>query len=615
MSRLVELGQFVDSGKLFKADLDIILRSNALVQANSGGGKSWLLRRMIEQSFRRVPQIILDPEGEFSTLREKFDFVLVGKGGDTPADMRSAALLAHRLLELGASAIIDLFEMSKSLRPLWCATFVQALVDAPKKLWRELLLYVDEAHELAPEPGHGVTESRDEKLCRHALTDFAAKGRKRGYGVVAATQRLGKLSKDFAAELKNALVGQTWIDIDRERAAGTLGIAKASKQEFFQNVKNLEPGNFFGLGRAFMLEPTLVRIGEVETEHPTPGRRQSAPPPPTAKIVHLLPQLADLPKEAEQKVLTEKELRQRIVELEREVAKKPQPAPVVERVGKTKRIEVPVFREADLKRIDHFVDKLVKSEGSFKELIEHAVDRVAQAQQTVVTSVDTLVTLGKRAMGAMQDGSSNAQVVPIRGNNVGRRDADARFVDPGRGPRQARVVDKDNAVITHSRFKTPDADGAIDFGPLTSYERDLLAVVARRGQATDAEIAVLSRYSRGSSAFGKNLGKLVARGLITGDTRNGRTITEEGRAEAGDVGEVPTGKALLEHWCERLTSYETQFLRTIYDAQTITRDGLSEQTGKSLTSSAFGKTIGALARLKLIIVDSSGDLRISTDLR
>lgn len=217
MSRLVELGQFVDSGKLFKADLDIILRSNALVQANSGGGKSWLLRRMIEQSFRRVPQIILDPEGEFSTLREKFDFVLVGKGGDTPADMRSAALLAHRLLELGASAIIDLFEMSKSLRPLWCATFVQALVDAPKKLWRELLLYVDEAHELAPEPGHGVTESRDEKLCRHALTDFAAKGRKRGYGVVAATQRLGKLSKDFAAELKNALVGQTWIDIDRER--------------------------------------------------------------------------------------------------------------------------------------------------------------------------------------------------------------------------------------------------------------------------------------------------------------------------------------------------------------------------------------------------------------
>ena len=104
MSRVIDMGRRVGDGIRFDADLDVILRSNLLVQANSGGGKSWLLRRLIEQSFGKVPQIIIDPEGEFSTLRERFDLILVGKDGDTPADVRSASLLAHRLLVIPATA-------------------------------------------------------------------------------------------------------------------------------------------------------------------------------------------------------------------------------------------------------------------------------------------------------------------------------------------------------------------------------------------------------------------------------------------------------------------------------------------------------------------------------
>jgi len=216
--RLVELGTVAATGERFTADLDLLLSSNLLVQANSGGGKSWLLRRAIEQVFGRVPQLIIDPEGEFSTLRGKFDVVLVGKEGDTPADVRSAQLLAHKLLELGVSAVVDLFEVSPLVRPLWVSTFLQALVDAPKRLWRELLVYVDEAHVLAPEPGHGALDSEAHRRCRGSLIELASRGRKRGYGLVAATQRLGKLSKDFAAELKNVLVGQTFMGGDLEIA-------------------------------------------------------------------------------------------------------------------------------------------------------------------------------------------------------------------------------------------------------------------------------------------------------------------------------------------------------------------------------------------------------------
>src|SRR6266849_8842621 len=91
-------------------DLSTLIDTRLLVQANSGGGKSWLLRRLLEQSHGKVQQIAIDMEGEFSTLREKYDYILAGKEGDTPADPKSAGLLARKLLELQASAIIDLYE-------------------------------------------------------------------------------------------------------------------------------------------------------------------------------------------------------------------------------------------------------------------------------------------------------------------------------------------------------------------------------------------------------------------------------------------------------------------------------------------------------------------------
>src|SRR5918911_4107554 len=105
-------------------DLPTLIDTRLLVQANSGGGKSWLLRRILEQSHGKVQQIVIDLEGEFATLREKYDYVLAGKGGDTPAEPRSAHLLARRLLELNVSAIIDLYELNHFDRKRYVKLFL-----------------------------------------------------------------------------------------------------------------------------------------------------------------------------------------------------------------------------------------------------------------------------------------------------------------------------------------------------------------------------------------------------------------------------------------------------------------------------------------------------------
>lgn len=85
-----------------------------LVQANSGAGKSWAIRRLLEQTHGHCQQIILDVEGEFYTLRERYDYILARAGKedrDCPAEPRSAHLLARRVLELGVSAIVDIYEL------------------------------------------------------------------------------------------------------------------------------------------------------------------------------------------------------------------------------------------------------------------------------------------------------------------------------------------------------------------------------------------------------------------------------------------------------------------------------------------------------------------------
>src|ERR1035437_2980962 len=87
-----------------KVDLPKLIESRLVIQANSGGGKSWATRRLIEESFGHVQVIVIDPEGEFGNMRGEYDFVYAGKGGDAPVESRSAALLAIRLLELKASA-------------------------------------------------------------------------------------------------------------------------------------------------------------------------------------------------------------------------------------------------------------------------------------------------------------------------------------------------------------------------------------------------------------------------------------------------------------------------------------------------------------------------------
>lgn len=277
-------------GEGFPLDLQRLIGTRMLIQANSGGGKSWAIRRLLEATHGQVQQIVLDIEGDFPSLRSRYDYVLAGKGGDIPADPRAATLLAHKLLELQASSILDLEELKHHERIRFVRLFLEAMIAAPKSLWHPVLVVLDEAHLFAPEQGQAESFG--------AVVDLATRGRKRGFCCVLATQRISKLSKDAAAECNNKLIGRTGLDIDVKRAADELGLRGNTAA-----LRDLEPGQFYGFGPAFPAAKgaTLFRVGAVKTTHPTAGESGKwAAPAPSAKVKAALAKLVDLPKEAEQ---------------------------------------------------------------------------------------------------------------------------------------------------------------------------------------------------------------------------------------------------------------------------------------------------------------------------
>lgn len=277
-------------------DLAKLIESRMLIQANSGGGKSHTTRRIIEQvmALSKHPQVIvLDPEGEYSNLRSEFDFVYIGKEGDAPAEPRSAALLAKRLLELKASAIIDLYELSPQDRKHFVRLFCEAMVNAPKELWHDALVIIDEAHVFAPE--NGESESTG------PVIDLATRGRKRGYCVILATQRLSKLHKDAAAECNNKLVGRTTLDIDRKRASEELGF---STKGDVRSLRDLDPGEFYVFGPAISRDVERIVVGPLSVQPPKRGVSRAKPPAPSVKVKAILAQLKDLPQEAQKEVDT-----------------------------------------------------------------------------------------------------------------------------------------------------------------------------------------------------------------------------------------------------------------------------------------------------------------------
>lgn len=530
-------------------DISKLISGKLLLQANTGGGKSYATRRILEQSFGIIPHIILDTEGEFATLREKYDYILIGKGYDIAADPKTAAKMALRLWEERVSAIIDLYELSPWDRQVFVKNFTDAMVNAPKNLWKPVLLVIDEAHEYAPE-----TDKSDSGRALHLL---ASKGRKRQIGVIFATQRISALSKNVVAACKNKLIGQASLDTDMKRSAGELGF---TTKEQFVSIRNLEPGEFYAFGPAISKEVIKVKIGKVFTSHGDDSSTIGTVAPASAKVKAALAKLADLPQEIEEEANTIKSLQNKIKELKAEnvrIAREPD-LDLLERAKTEARQEAGLAWEKVLKNWKKYFQsaKIVLPETAPLDIPE------GWMTPSNLMDVKTIIKVPRPVFEKLRD----------------------RFSDGFKG----------------TQYIDADSSGVIGKGEIA-----VLKEIATHNSLTRDHITLLTGYKR--STRDAYIKRLMSRGLV-GQEGNYIYATEDGFNYLG-----PTFQAipksfddLVLHYQNTLPEGERKIFEYLipYQETYVSRDDISESTGyKRSTRDAY---IKRLATRKIVEVSSVG---------
>lgn len=563
------LGAFVGGGRAL-IDLPRLLETRMLLTANSGQGKSRALRCLLEQTAGLVQQIVIDPEGEFASLREKHDLIIcAAQGGDVAAHPRTAALLARKLRETQVSAVLDLSELRAHERHSFVRLFLEALVESPRSLWNPCIVAMDECQLFAPERGQAESEATA------AVIDATTRGRKRGLCLVAATLRISMLHKAVAAELKNRLIGGTVQDLDVKRLAFDLGM---TPKDALAVLRCLEPGHFLAYGPAFGLkEPRELITGEVRTTHPEVGKRgPTAPPKPTAAILAMLPKLADLPKEAETEART-------IEELKRELA--------------TARREATVAKNAKPRELAVDTDALARAE---RRGYERGVGAVATVSKDAKRARDALL----RELQAAICSSIRQQFEQAFGKEFSVA-ADALLAAKTISP-------KPSADPAWRRTPAVAANGrTAPAGNLGKCERAILAVLSQFPEGcTMGKLTLLAGY-RESGGFRNSLSALRTQGYIEGGNTGTMRITTEGEAQ-GPFPQLPQGDELLRYWLEHPSfgKCERAILGALSDGSAMTMAELTGATGYE-ESGGFRNALSALRTAGVLVGRNTETMRLS----
>lgn len=537
-------------------DLARLIDSRLLIQGTSGSGKSHVARLILERAHPHVQCIVIDPEGEYPTLRERFPFLLFGPGGEVRnLSPRSAPVVARTALEVGKSVVVDLSEMKGRDHVDFVTAFAAGLLDAPKEFRHPTLVVLEEAQLFAPEGG-----DKDAAL---AISDLSRRGRKKGLCLVVVTQRISDVKKSVVAQCGNRLIGLTTLDTDVNRAASELGL------EDKQRLRVLERGEFLAYGPAFPFRDVrLLAFGDTETHAPrlTQGGGSKPPPPTPEKLRSVLALLDQIPKEAAKEVADLAEAKARIRDLEREVRAKPVP---VEQVTKVERVEVP--RSVLSKRDAKALRRLAEAGAGLRGRLDALGTGVVGLREAVAAHEAAVKTLAGRVeppaapLAPPTPSAARATLLrPVRPAPVGSP-------RPQRAPAGAPA---DGLTATQQRIL------------------DVVAMLAVRGiPATRESVARWQRLHPTGSRYSTDLAR-----LREGEYLSGFTLLPAGEAAARAL---PTG--LDEAFSALEEGTKRTVLRAIVEAgRPVSRDELAAALGIHPTGSRYSTDLAWLRTMGLI---------------
>lgn len=564
-------------GKPFGLPIEAVTETFAIL-AKKGYGKSYTSDVLIEELLKANQQVVvIDPTGAHWGLQSSADgknvgFPIVVFGGDhanVPLEDSAGEVIARAIIEKRFSAIVDLSHFRKGVGNRFVGIFLETLY----RLNREPLhLIVDEADAFAPQRLMG----EEARTCG-AMEDIVRRGRIRGIGCTLITQRPQTINKNVLTQVDTLICGnlshpkdigaiEEWIDVHadpKEAKAmveslpvlpkGTLWFWSPSWGGFFDKIKVRER-------RTFNSGAT-----------PKPGEKVRAPQ-----------KLAPVDIEALGKTIAEtverkkaddpKALRQKIAQLEKDLAKKLATSPAAKPMVETKRVEVPVLKDGQLKRAESILERMVALRDSLTAPITELSAACAKVNAPATKVVQP----------SFPKQSVNQTVV--------------------RTPRPAPQ-------------KLHTGERAAEIGTGGLY-RILVALAQEGAPLTYSTAAARAGVSVKGGSFRTWLSTGRTNGWISEPQRGSLAITEAGLEGLGDFDPLPTGEALHSFWKNKVGGTPARMLDALIQAypDVMTYGEIAEALQVSESGGSFRTWISTLATLQLIEKPGTGQLRASDNL-
>jgi hypothetical protein len=586
-------------GGTFTFPVGFLVQKSAIL-ARSGAGKTNASVVIVEELLLHGQQVvILDPPGAWWGLRSSADgeregfpiLIFGGEHGDLTLTADDGEHIATLLAQTRFSAIIDLSELTGGEMTKFVEAFARRLyeIKGPSAMRSPMLLVTEEADEVAPQ-----NSQPDQRRMLGAMERIAKRGRMRGIGFLAVTQRSASLNKNVLSQIEVLIAMQTTDprDIDAIDAWLRRQPDQNARQRLLAEIASLQVGEAFVWSPAWLAVFEKIRFRKRTTYDssatPDPLIEVTAGPKKIATVEDMLHQMKPMLDSVER-------IRQRAQD---------QDAEIVELRAEVMRL----FN--DLEAAQAYIGELLARPDPVI-----CFERVLVFDDPSFQVIQSLIQRYEAATTDLSGALARATLATITTDKNGQKPENSTFYDPipSNSP-QFPPIDDDLPKAKQKRSSTrraPTVTASSDKGqPLPPFSRTEWAILSVLSQfelgRTRKQISFLSGYSDTSSTFDKGLGRLRRLGLVRWGTGGPIQITAEGMAAIHTDGRVvptlPSGEAIVEWIAGRLKKTEAAIFRAVLGChpRPLTVAEVSEQTGYSQTSSTFQKAFPRLRSLEII---------------
>ena len=237
----------------FNIDAQQVMTGRGCVIGQSGSGKSYLVGVIVEELCKLcLPFMVIDTEGEYASIKSRYNAIWVSESNPA-ADIKPSDRLDAVLSESIKYGIPIIYDLSDTLdKDASVQSALSELYSIEESMKRPFLVIIEEADKFAPQ----IIRQK-----KNMIDEISVRGRKRGIGLLVATQRPANISKNVLAQCSYGFIGKLSIENDVQAIRILF-----SRQEQLDMLPRLQTGSFlpFGIEKN---EETILKVKRREVVH------------------------------------------------------------------------------------------------------------------------------------------------------------------------------------------------------------------------------------------------------------------------------------------------------------------------------------------------------------